>query len=104
MAILDSELQLDNFWETLENEFFQKVDSQLHRFSLNVDENESEIHELKQKIGERMMKQSAVATDLFFDEAGVLDSLRVEKIFFARERYYKEEVEKFVAKKILNWN
>lgn len=100
MSEITNYSELENFWISLEEDFFQRMDNVLMKIGLDLNANETEIHELKKSIGERMIRyQHRLVSEL---EGGKLTYKRIQIVFSRLEVNLQSQVNEFIGKRLSN--
>lgn len=100
MSEITNYSELERFWISLEEDFFQRMDNVLMKTGLDLNANETEIHELKKSIGERMIRyQHRLVSEL---ESGKLTHKRIQIVFARLEVNLQSMVNEFIGKRLSN--
>ena len=97
MSEITNYSELERFWISLEEDFFNRLDNVLRNTGMDLLLEETEIHELKERCGNKMEQYLSRLSDEMHDKN--LSDKRVRQVFANLELRLQAKVNEFVG----NW-
>lgn len=97
MSEITNYAELERFWISLEEDFFNRLDNVLRRTGMDFDKEELKIHELKEYCGNKTEEYLSKLSDEMHDKN--LSYKRVRQVFANLEIRLKSKVNEFIG----NW-
>ena len=97
MSELTNYSELEKFWISLEEDFFQRMDNVIRKTGMDFDKEETKIHELKEYCGSKTEQYLSKLSDEMHDKN--LSYKRIRQVFASLEVRLQAKVNEFIG----NW-